>query len=64
MIPVAIHTHGGLRDRTLHVEVIDNPDITPGALMVSLYESLLETNTYSAELHLRAARHRGHRWLS
>ncbi len=49
MIPVAIHTHGGLRDRTLHVEVIDNPDITPGALMVSLYESLLETNSYSEE---------------
>ena len=49
MIPVAIHTHGGLRDHTLHVEVIDNPDITPGALMVSLYESLLETNNYSAE---------------
>ncbi len=49
MIPVAIHTHGGLRDHTLHVEVIDNPDITPGALMVSLYESLLETNSYSAE---------------
>ncbi len=50
MIPVAIHTHGGLRDRTLHMEVIDNPDITPGAIMVSLYESLLETNSYSAEL--------------
>jgi hypothetical protein len=50
MIPVAIHTHGGLRDRTLHMEVIDNPDITPGALMVSLYESLLETNSYSEEL--------------
>jgi hypothetical protein len=50
MIPVAIHTHGGPRDRTLHMEVIDNPDITPGAIMVSLYESLLETNSYSAEL--------------
>jgi hypothetical protein len=50
MIPVAIHTHGGLRDRTLHIEVVDNPDITPGAVMVSLYESLLETNSYSEEL--------------
>ncbi len=40
----------GLHDRTLHIEVIDNPDITPGALMVSLYESLLETNSYSEEL--------------
>jgi SpoIVB peptidase S55 len=50
MIPVVIHTHGGPRDHTLHIEVIDNPDITPGAVMVSLYESLLETNSYSAEL--------------
>jgi hypothetical protein len=49
MIPVTIHTHG-LRDHTLHLEVVDNPDITPGALMVSLYESLLETNSYSEEL--------------
>src|SRR6202012_4061149 len=37
-------------DRTLHMEVIDNPDITPGAVMVSLYESLLETNSYSEDL--------------
>jgi SpoIVB peptidase S55 len=50
MIPVTIHTRGGLRDRTLHMEVIDNPDITPGAVMVSLYQSLLETNSYSEEL--------------
>ena len=50
MIPVTIHTHGGLHDRTLHMEVIDNPDITPGAVMVSLYESLLETNSYSEDL--------------
>src|SRR5580704_10412674 len=50
MIPVAIHTHGGPHERTLHMEVIDNPDITPGAVMVSLYESLLETNSYSEEL--------------
>jgi hypothetical protein len=50
MIPVVIHTRGGPHDRTLHIEVVDNPDITPGALMVSLYESLLETNNYSEEL--------------
>jgi hypothetical protein len=50
MIPVAIHTHGGPHERTLHMEVVDNPDITPGAVMVSLYESLLETNSYSEEL--------------
>ena len=50
LIPVTIHTHGSLHDRTLHIEVVDNPDITPGAVMVSLYESLLDTNSYSEEL--------------
>jgi hypothetical protein len=62
MIPVAIHTHGGLRDRTLHVEVIDNPDITPGALMVSLYESRNQQLQRGA--HLRAAGHGFDRGLS
>jgi SpoIVB peptidase S55 len=50
MIPVVIHTHGSLHERTLHMEVVDNPDITPGAVMVSLYESLLDSTSYSEEL--------------
>jgi hypothetical protein len=49
MIPLSIHLHGGSADRTLHLDVIDNPDITPGAIMVSLYQSLLESNSYGVE---------------
>ncbi len=49
MIPLVIHTHGGAHEGTLHLEVIDNPDITPGAVMVSLYQALLENNSYAAE---------------
>jgi hypothetical protein len=49
MIPLVIHTHGAMRDRTLHMEVVENPDITPGAVMVSLYQSLLDSNRYSEE---------------
>jgi hypothetical protein len=50
MIPVSIHLHDGGDKRTLHIQVIDNPDITPAALMVSLYQSLMQTNNYGAEL--------------
>ena len=50
MIPVSIHLHGSAGERTIHLDVIDNPDITPGAIMVSLYQSLMESNSYGVEL--------------
>jgi hypothetical protein len=50
MIPLVIHLHDGSAGRTIHLEVVDNPDITPGAVMVSLYQSLMETNSYGVEL--------------
>ena len=50
MIPVSIHLHDGGKERILHIQVIDNPDITPAAVMVSLYQSLMQTNNYGAEL--------------
>lgn len=50
MIPVEIQMVGHEDRRTLHIQVIDNPTITPSALMVSIYQSLLQTNRYAAEL--------------
>lgn len=50
MIPVAIHIHGSGASRTLHVGMIDDPTLTPSALMVSLYNALTETNDYGAEV--------------
>ena len=50
MIPVAIHVHGDGAERVLHLRVLDNPDLTPAALMVSVYQALTESNGYSAEL--------------
>jgi hypothetical protein len=35
--------------RSLHFEVVDNPQITPVAIMVSIYQSLLANNAYAAE---------------
>jgi SpoIVB peptidase S55 len=50
MIPLNIHLHDGSAERTIHLQVVDNPDITPGAIMVSLYQSLMESNNYGVEL--------------
>ncbi|HEY0796925.1 MAG TPA: SpoIVB peptidase S55 [Acidisarcina sp.] len=55
MLPVSVHIHGSGADHTVHFEVIDQPDVTPSAILVSIYQSLLSSNNYSAEttFHLR-----------
>lgn len=50
MIPVDIQMSGPEDHRSLHIRVIDNPRITPSAIMVSIYQSLLETNRYAEEI--------------
>jgi hypothetical protein len=49
MIPVHISIHGPEGERKLNVEVLDLPSLTPQAVLVALYESLLETNESTAE---------------
>lgn len=44
MIPVHISVHGAGQSRKLNVSVIDLASLTPQAVMVSLYEALMETN--------------------
>jgi len=62
MIPVSVNiieaTSSGANGdksqaRKLHFEVIDNPNITPVAVMVSIYQSLLASNSYAAESSYR-----------
>ena len=54
MIPVTLHVSGdgaGSADRdgnTLHFEVIDQPQVTPMAVMVAVYQGLMQQNGYSA----------------
>jgi hypothetical protein len=54
MIPVHIAVHGDLGERKLNLEVIDLPTLTPQAVLVGLYESLLESNesTVDTSYHL------------
>ncbi|MBS1806029.1 MAG: SpoIVB peptidase S55 [Acidobacteria bacterium] len=49
MIPVHITVHGEGADRKLNIEVVDLPTLTPQAILVSLYDSLLQNNQSSAE---------------
>jgi hypothetical protein len=48
MIPVHIAVHGPGHERKLNIEVLDLPSLTPQAVLVSLYEALLETNESAA----------------
>jgi len=49
MIPVHIRVHGMGKERKLNVEVLDLPLLTPQAILVTVYESLLESNDSTAE---------------
>jgi hypothetical protein len=55
MIPVSVTISGADKseNRKLHFEVIDNPKITPVAVMVSIYQALLASNSYAAESSYR-----------
>ena len=49
MIPVHITVHGEGPDRKLNIEVVDLPSLTPQAILVSLYDTLLQNNQSSLE---------------
>jgi hypothetical protein len=56
MIPVHIRVHEAgtegqsqAEDRKLNVEILDLPSLTPQAMLVTLYQALLETNGNTAE---------------
>ena len=49
MIPVHIRVREAGKERKLNVEVLDQPALTPQAVLVTLYESLLESNDSTAE---------------
>jgi len=49
MIPVHIRVHGDAHERKLNLEVLDLPSLTPQAVLVALYDALLESNDNTAE---------------
>jgi SpoIVB peptidase S55 len=55
MIPVSVDLRGIDHPHTLHFEVIDQPQITPSAILVSIYQALLDTNSLGGDtsFHLK-----------
>jgi len=55
--PAAGDKAGGLKGttRTINLEVLDNKELTPSAMLVSVFQSLQQTNQASAEISYRLA---------
>lgn len=49
MIPVHLSLHRGGASNTLNFEILDLPSLTPQALLVSIYNSLLQSNQSTLE---------------
>lgn len=53
MIPVTVNITGERSPRALHIEVVDQPQITPSAVMVAVFQALMQRNTFTAETSYR-----------
>ena len=53
LIPVTLSVHGGPQPREYHYEVLNNRQITPVAIMATVFSSLRSLNEYSAEATYR-----------
>jgi hypothetical protein len=53
MIPVTVNITGEQKPHALHIEVVDQPQITPSAVMVSVFQALMQRNTFTAETSYR-----------
>jgi hypothetical protein len=50
MIPVTLSVHGTPQPREYHYEVLNNPQLTPLAMMVTLFTALQNANDYGSEV--------------
>jgi len=53
MIPVTVNITGEQTPHALHIEVVDQPQITPAAVMVAVFQALMQRNTFTAETSYR-----------
>jgi hypothetical protein len=55
MIPVTLNLHNGAGVKQFHYEVLNNPKLTPIALMVTVYNALHGVNEFGEEITYRVA---------
>jgi hypothetical protein len=53
MIPVTLNIHGGPVERQFHYEVLNNPRLSPVAMMVTVFNALHGVNEYGEETSYR-----------
>ncbi len=53
MIPVTVSISTAGREKEIHFEVVDNKEITPQAMLVSVFQSVQQTNLAAAEISYR-----------
>jgi hypothetical protein len=53
MIPVTVNITGEDAPSALHLEVVDQPQITPTAVMVAVFQALMQRNNFTAETSYR-----------
>jgi hypothetical protein len=57
MIPVTLNIHGGPADRQFHYEVLNNPRLSPVAMMATVFNALHGVNEYGEETSYRMNGH-------
>jgi hypothetical protein len=53
MVPVTVTFHAGNITRAVHFDVVDSPDLTPLLMLTSIYQSMMQSNSYAAETTYR-----------
>jgi hypothetical protein len=53
MVPVTVTFHSGATVRNVRFEVVDSPDLTPLLMLTSIYQSMMQSNTYASETTYR-----------
>jgi hypothetical protein len=53
MVPVTVTFHTGATTRNVRFEVVDSPDLTPLLMLTSIYQSMMQSNTYASETTYR-----------
>jgi hypothetical protein len=53
MIPITLHLHSTTGDKQFHYEVLNNPRLTPVALMVTVFNALHGVNEFGEEITYR-----------
>jgi hypothetical protein len=53
MVPVTVTFHQESGTRSVHFDVVDSPELTPLLMLVSIYQSMMESNSYATETTYR-----------